>query len=283
MAEKDLSIEEIEKLDYYDFMSYLGTPFFQIGGLRSTERLAELCRIGEGKRVLVVGCGTGLNACHIAKKFGCTLMGVDIEEIAVKRARERAESEGLSDRAEFRVGDAYDLSFEAETFDAVLTQFVSQFLDMERALKEFVRVLRPGGCVGINEMFKDEDPPPKIAEEVLEAERTIADLTKLPFEIHTSREWRRWLEEAGLSGVEVHEVKEYMGLKESINMIKAMGGFWTLSKLLVRVTKYALLSRVIRERFGKLSKAKRILLGSGIYRPESSRHVGYVLAVGRKR
>ncbi|MCK4810935.1 MAG: class I SAM-dependent methyltransferase, partial [Methanosarcinales archaeon] len=157
MPENDLSIEEIENLSYYDFMSYLGVPFYQIGGLTSTEKLGGLCQIDEDKKVLVIGCGTGFNACYIVRKFGCRLVGVDIAEEAIKKAKERAESENLRGRVEFRVGDAYALPFEAGTFDAVITQFVSQFLDMEKALKEFVRVLKTGGCVGINEIFKDKD------------------------------------------------------------------------------------------------------------------------------
>jgi ubiquinone/menaquinone biosynthesis C-methylase UbiE len=66
---------------------------------------------------------------------------------------------------EFRVGDAYDLPFESDTFDAVITAFVSQFLNMRRACKEFVKVLRPDGYVGINEMYKDGDIPPNEADE----------------------------------------------------------------------------------------------------------------------
>lgn len=166
MAENRLSIEEIENLSYYDFMGYLGVPFFQIGGLKSTEKLGELCQIDEDKRVLVVGCGTGFNTCYLARKFGCRLMGVDIAEEAIKKAKERAEKEKLEKMVEFRVGDAYALPFEAGAFDAVITQFVSQFLDME---KEFTRVLKKGGFVGVNEMFKDEEMPPKVAEEILEA------------------------------------------------------------------------------------------------------------------
>jgi hypothetical protein len=38
-----LTLKEIEGLDYYDFMSYMGVPFFNIGGFTSIDRLAELC------------------------------------------------------------------------------------------------------------------------------------------------------------------------------------------------------------------------------------------------
>ena len=121
-------------------MGYLEVPFFQTGGLSSTEKLGKLCQIDKDTNVLIVGCGTGFNACYIARKFGCRLIGVDIAEEAIKKAKERAENDNLTDMVEFRVGDAYDLPFEDDTFDVVITQFVSQFLDMEKVLKEFTRV-----------------------------------------------------------------------------------------------------------------------------------------------
>ncbi len=152
MTENNLSMEKIEKLSYYDFMSYLDVPFFHIGGLKSTMELAELCQIGKDSKVLMVGCRTGFTACYLAKKFGCTVMGVDIAEVSINKAKERAEKENLGDKVEFCIGDAYDLQFKSNTFDVVMTEFVSQFLDKDIAFREFVRVLKPGGYVGINEL-----------------------------------------------------------------------------------------------------------------------------------
>lgn len=282
LDEDNLPLEEIENLSYYNFMGHLEVPFYQIGGLASTEKLAELCHVNEGKKVLVVGCGTGFNACYIAKKFGCSVVGVDIAEEAIKKTKERAEKEDLGDKVEFRVGDAYDLPFEPDTFDAVITQSVSYFLDMGRALKEFMRVLKPGGYVGINEIFKDKDMPPKIAEEILKAEQIIGEITELPFTIHTPEDWKQWLENAGLKEVKIHENRKPMSLREFPQVIKEIGGFGKFSKIMIKITKYALVSKVIRERFRKLIKAKRVLVGSPLFQTATSRHVGYVLGIGKK-
>ena len=283
MPQNTLSIEEIEKLSYYDLMGYLEVPFFQIGGLSSTEKLGELCSIDKNTNVLIVGCGTGFNACHIARKFGCRLVGVDIAEEAVKKAKERAENENLADMVEFRVGDAYDLPFENDKFDVVITQFVSQFLDMEKALKEFTRVLKMGGRVGINEMFKDNEMQPKIAEQILEAEQIIGEITELPFIIHTPDEWRDCLENAGLKDIEIHENKKPMSLREAPQMFREIGGFGHFLKLITKMTKITLASKVIRKRFKKLGESKKILVGSPLIKSASSKHVGYILGVGSKR
>ena len=58
---------------------------------------------------------------------------VNAETIIFKRWK--AENENFTDTVEFRVGDAYDLPFEDNTFDVVITQFVSQFFDMETLQK----------------------------------------------------------------------------------------------------------------------------------------------------
>lgn len=286
MVENNLSMEEIENLGYYDFMSYLGVPFFHVGGLKSTEKLAELCHIDKDKKVLVVGCGTGFSACYIAKKFGCFVVGVDIAEISINKAKERAEKENLGDKVEFRIGDAYNLPFEPNTFDVVITEFVSQFLDKDKAFKEFVRVLKPGGYVGINELFKDKDIPPKIAEEIMNAEQIFNDLTQLPFKIYTPEDWKQWLEKAGLIDVQIYEFKNYTSVKAKIRatkeLIKAMGGFGKFFKLIIipviRVIKYTLSSKIIRNRIKQLEKGKIILMR----KKSTSKYVGYILGIGKK-
>lgn len=189
MQESDLSMKEIDDLGYYDFMSKLGVPYFHVGGLTSTKRLAELCQVNKDSKVMVVGCGTGFSACFVAQSFGCSVVGVDIAEVSIRKAKERAKAADLMDKVEFRIGDAYDLPFEPDTFDVVITEFVSQFLDTNRAFREFVRVLKPGGMVGINEMYRDADIPPAAEEEIMEAERIFGEITQLPFSLPSPENW----------------------------------------------------------------------------------------------
>ncbi|KGK99748.1 ubiquinone biosynthesis methyltransferase UbiE [Methanococcoides methylutens] len=282
MQENDLSMKEIEDLGYYDFMSYLGVPYFHVGGLTSTERLAELCQVNKDSKVLMVGCGTGFSACFVAQRFGCSVVGVDIAEVSIRKAKERAKSLGLGERVEFRMGDAYDLPFEPDTFDVVITEFVAQFLDTNRAFREFVRVLKPGGMVGINEMYMDADIPPSIAEEILEAEHIFGEITQLPFSLPSPEEWKQWLEKAGLSDVQVHKNKISVSLKEFKLVTRTIGGFGEFARLfmslMIGMARYTISSKTIRNRFRQLSKGKRILMRNR----STSKHVGYVLAVGRK-
>ena len=282
MSGHSLSIQEIEALGYYDFMSYLEGPYFHIGGLVSTEKMAELCRLDGNKKVLMVGCGTGFSACYLAKKVGCFVLGVDIAELSIEKAKERAKREELEGKTEFRVGDAYALPFETGTFDAVITEFVSQFLDRDRVFREFARVLKPGGCVGINEMYREKEIPVKAAEKIAHAEKIFGELTGLPFTLPTPEEWKQDLEKAGLEEVRVRKYRPGASLEEVKKLVWAMGGTLEFaryfSSVAVKMIKYMLVSKKIRQRFRKLGEGKKILLR----KKSTAKYVGYVLAEGTK-
>ena len=90
---------------------------------------------------------------------------------------------------EFRVGDAYSLPFKSGTFDAVITEFVSQFLDREKAFKEFARVLKQGAYLGVNELYKEKEIPSKAAEEIANVEKIFPEITRLPFYLLLPEKW----------------------------------------------------------------------------------------------
>jgi len=273
-----LSIDEVEKLGYYDFMGYMGIPFFNIGGFASIDRLAELCHITGDTRILEIGCGTGTNACYLAKKYGCTVVGIDVSEHMIQQANKRAAELDISDRATFKVGDAYHLDFPDAAFDAVLTVFVSQFLDPAKAFPEFSRVLRDGGHLGINEMYRAENVPPEVKERVDASERTFCELTELPFALRSPATWHQAFESARFADITLEENPNSSQRPYSGNIIEEFGGWGKLTGTLWRLLVYALRSGKMRKRFIALSSTKRTLIQDG----ETSKYIGYVLCVGRK-
>ena len=86
--------------------------------MKATKEMIELCRIEKGKLILDVGCGTGKTSCYITKKYGCSVVGVDISKKMISWSQKRAIREGLEDKIEFRVSDAQNLPFEDRIFDA---------------------------------------------------------------------------------------------------------------------------------------------------------------------
>ncbi len=98
-----------------------------------------------GARVLDIGCGTGEISERLARRFtGASVLGVDLEESHLERARARCAP--LGDRVRFQRGDALALSLPDASFELVVSRHVIQAVpDPRRAIAEMVRVLAPGG------------------------------------------------------------------------------------------------------------------------------------------
>ena len=97
-----------------------------------------------GGRVLEVGVGTGLSLPDYGRDT--RLVGVDISEPMLEKARERVRKLGLRNVEGLHVMDAERLDFADGSFDVVVAQYVVTAVpDPEAALDEFVRVLKPGG------------------------------------------------------------------------------------------------------------------------------------------
>jgi ubiquinone/menaquinone biosynthesis C-methylase UbiE len=108
-----------------------------LGAFRELARSAAL-----GADVLEYGCGAEPHAFEVAREAK-SVRGIDISPVAIARARERAETEGLP--FEFAVMDAESLEFPDDSFDLVYGSAVVHHLDVRRALHEVARVLRPSG------------------------------------------------------------------------------------------------------------------------------------------
>jgi ubiquinone/menaquinone biosynthesis C-methylase UbiE len=113
----------------------------------ASELLADTADLRAGWRVLDVACGNG-NATLAAARAGTSAVGVDYVPELLEGGRARAVAEGLD--VVMQIGDAEALPFADGSFDAVLSVFGAMFApDHQRAAKEIVRVVRPGGTVGL--------------------------------------------------------------------------------------------------------------------------------------
>jgi ubiquinone/menaquinone biosynthesis C-methylase UbiE len=91
-------------------------------------------------------------ACARAERIGCQVVGIDLSPRMVVWAKQRAKSEHVTNRVEFRVADAQKLPFEDARFDAVIPESVLSFVPgKSKALREFIRVTKSGGYVALNE------------------------------------------------------------------------------------------------------------------------------------
>ena len=120
------------------------------GRRRAARRAAifvECCRLVPGRRALELGCGTGIFLERVAPS-GAGIVGLDLSAELLAKARGRL---GAAANVVLHRGNAESLPYAEASFDAVYGSSVLHHLDLDRALHEVLRVLRPGGWCAFTE------------------------------------------------------------------------------------------------------------------------------------
>ncbi|WP_042405232.1 class I SAM-dependent methyltransferase [Streptacidiphilus carbonis] len=114
------------------------------------EPLLRAAAIGPGDRVLDVGCGAGQTSRLAARRSGTgRVLGLDLSEPELERARERAALEGLA-ALRFERGDAQVHPLPTAGFDVAMSRFgIMFFADPVAAFGNIGRALRPGGRIAL--------------------------------------------------------------------------------------------------------------------------------------
>ena len=111
------------------------------------ERLVEAADLRAGERVLDVAAGNGNATLAAARRFA-NVISSDYVQALLDKGRERARAEALSVR--FEVADVEELPYADTSFDVVLSTFGVMFApNHPRSAAEMLRVLRPGGRIGM--------------------------------------------------------------------------------------------------------------------------------------
>lgn len=141
------------------------TSFFLASGVTTQaeeRRAAAALRLPSAKRLLDVACGPGNFTAPLAARLstGSLAVGFDISEPMLTRAVQ----DNSGPRTCYVRGDARELPFGAETFDAVCC-FGALYLIPEpfRVAREMIRVLRPGGRIAILTSYAGQPPPINLA------------------------------------------------------------------------------------------------------------------------
>ena len=139
-----------------DLVTFFLGESYHPGGVELTRRLADALALEPEESVLDVACGIGTTSLLLAAERAVRVLGVDLGEAQVVRARAHAHKAGLGEQVRFEVGDAERLPVEAGSFDAAVCECAfCTFTDKATAAAELSRVLRPGGRVGITDVWLD--------------------------------------------------------------------------------------------------------------------------------
>jgi len=185
---------EVAQLDPYQLMAVLGKRVIHPGGWRSTEELFELAEIQPNDHVLEVGCGVGTTAIEIARRFGARVTAIDIDERMLEAARVKVRHAGFENEIELQKADIQQLPFPDETFNRVVIEAVTMFVDREQAATEVVRVCKFGGRVVDHEFIWRKSPP-------AEARRVFVGEVCPGIDFDSPEDWRSLYERAGLKDI----------------------------------------------------------------------------------
>jgi SAM-dependent methyltransferase len=233
-----------------------------IGGFEATKELLSLCHIEDAREVLNVGCGIGVGSIYIARKYDCHVVGVDVSEKMIEWSRRHAKEEKVEAKAEFRTADVLELPFEADCFDVVFLESVMIFVeDKARAIREYVRVTKPGGYVGLSEGFWTEQPRPEL---VALARDAVGPC------VPTKEAWRALWEASGLRE-RVVQTRQIDASTEVRSRIEWIGWRWLL-RAWGRALRLCITNPSIRQSI----KAQFDVP------PEVFQYLGYGLFVGKK-
>ncbi|WP_263821405.1 class I SAM-dependent methyltransferase [Salinibacter sp.] len=144
---------------------------------RGRKRAVDQLDLQSGERVLILGAGTGSDLNYLPDDVQVT--AIDAVPAMVRRTRKRAERLGRD--VDARVGDAQDLPFEDDAFDAVLLHLILSVVPSPEAVTaETARVLTPGGRLSIYDKFVPEGTEPSLLRRALNpvARFLFSDLTR---------------------------------------------------------------------------------------------------------
>ncbi len=257
--------KEITTREWYDFVGSMADviPALHLGGGEATRELLEMCSPTPETRVLDIGCGSGHTACEAAKAYGSRVTGIDISEVMVAKAERKAKRMRLGELVEFRVADVFNLPFPDDSYDLALFESVITTLpgDKHEALRETVRVTRPGGLVAANESVVASAPDDFLR---------LAEEHPATYGVFTPEGLRALLEESDLDIVEMSDVRS----SGTPSMTGELGVLGTITFMVKNY--WRILWKLVSD--PRYRRAARVDDGLSKYIGE---HGGYVLVVGR--
>jgi len=166
---KDLTVEDIEKMDYNQIIGIVKETNRLPGGKNSVFEIVNRLHLTEKSRVLEVGTSTGFTSIELSRLVKCKITSIDINEESLKEAKKRANKEGYNN-IEFIKADVNSLPFNSEIFDVVIIGNVFSLVENKRkALDECMRVSKKNGFIIAIPMYYLKEPPEEIIKKVSKA------------------------------------------------------------------------------------------------------------------
>ena len=246
----------------HEFLARIGKTKLRPGGIEATDWIIEKADIKPDSKVLEVACNMGTTLIYIAKKYGCDIIGVDLDENALEKAKENIKENGLQEKVKVMKADAFSLPFNDSSFDVVINEAMLTMLlrdKKEIALKEYYRVLKPGGVLITQDVVLFTDNADRAKELRIGLSRAI----HVNVEPLVSEQWRERFEKVGFK---VEEKSGPMTLMSIPGMLKDEGVSGAFNII----------------RTGLKKENKEYFQNMRSYMMDNKKELGYICFVGRK-
>lgn len=164
-----LTATDIERMSYTDFIALLKETNRCPGGKKTIRRIRELIHIDEKTNILDVGSNTGFTSLEFARITPAHISGIDISKSCVVEAKKLLSEDikNVRSRVTFQVASAYEIPFPNDTFDLVMVGGATSFMDdKEKAIAEYLRVLKPWGFLVLSPLVYHTNPPQSVVNDV---------------------------------------------------------------------------------------------------------------------
>jgi cyclopropane fatty-acyl-phospholipid synthase-like methyltransferase len=134
-----------------DIEQELGVQELRARLLEHTRNAFAKLPLMDRPRILDIGCGDGLPTMELARMSRGEVVGIDIDESALSRFRQRIEESDLADRVTVQTCSLFETGVDAGSFDILWEEGVLHLLDPAASFTECHRLLKPGGFLVMHE------------------------------------------------------------------------------------------------------------------------------------
>lgn len=144
----------------HTFLASLGKTRLRPGGVEATEWLFQQTPLNKNTQVLEVACNMATTSIELAQRFGCQITAIDMDKMALQKARRNVAIEGLDQQISVVEASASRLPFPDETFDVIINEaMLTMYADKAKMkfIGEYFRVLKPGGFLLTHDIMFTSD------------------------------------------------------------------------------------------------------------------------------
>lgn len=154
-------IRKIHKFPIPAFATRLIDNSFRRKFIQKPEHIAERMHLKPGMIVVEIGPGKGSYTKAVAERIlpDGKVYAVDIQDSVIRRLKERLKMDKITNIIP-KIDDAYNISFDNESVDRIFAiACLPEIPEPIKVLKEFKRILKPGGIISLSELLPDPDYP----------------------------------------------------------------------------------------------------------------------------